>query len=58
MVPADAYKQFPNYPGAEKRGYTYPPPAYGKEESDTAFAAGETLNRLAVNGDRRRGTRA
>ena len=47
---AEAYKQIPNYPGAEKRGFTYSPPAYSAEESDTAFAAGEALNWLAVNG--------
>jgi arylsulfatase A-like enzyme len=51
--PADAYKQVPDYPGAEKRGYNYSPPAYGADESDTAFAAGEALNWLAVNGGRR-----
>ncbi len=51
--PDDAYKPVPNYPGAEKRGYTYSPPAYGSDDSDTAFAAGETLNWLAVNGGRR-----
>ena len=50
--PADAYKPVPDYPGAEKRGDTYAPPAYGAEDSDTAFTAGETLNWLAVNGGR------
>ena len=48
----DAYKQVPNYPGAEKRGYTYSPPAYSAEESETAFAAGEALNWIAFNGKR------
>lgn len=51
-TPAEAYRQVENYPGANERGYTYSPPAYSAEDSDTAFLANEALKWLAVRRDR------
>ncbi len=51
-TPAEAYRRVENYPGAEKRGYTFAPPAYSAEESDTAFLANEALKWLAIQRDR------
>jgi hypothetical protein len=31
------YNPVPNYPGAEKRGVTFPPPVYSTEDSSAAF---------------------
>lgn len=33
-----------NYPGAENKGKTYPPPVYSTEESNTAFLVDETVH--------------
>lgn len=47
----DIYLPVDNYPGAEGKGPSYPPPAYGAEESSTAFLAGEVLSYIEEKGD-------
>ena len=37
------YDPIPNYPGAEKRGATFPPPVYSNEDSSAAFLTDELL---------------
>jgi len=42
------YDPIPNYPGAEKRGATFPPPVYSNEDSSAAFLTDELLKWLSV----------
>lgn len=46
------YRPVSNYPGAETRGPTYPPPCYRAEDSETAFATDRAMAYLAEHGDR------
>jgi arylsulfatase A-like enzyme len=45
------YVPVPNYPEAEKRGVTFPPPVYSNEDSSTAFLTDELLKWLSVRED-------
>jgi len=52
-VPADPYGVFaptPGYPGAAERGWTYAPPRYRAEDSDTAFQTDALLAYLGLRG--------
>jgi arylsulfatase A-like enzyme len=54
-VPAEPYGIYaprPNYPGAAERGWTFAPPRYDAEHSDTAFQTDAVIRFLAVRGDR------
>ena len=42
------YDPIPNYPGAEKRGATFPPPVYSNKDSGAAFLTDELLKWLSV----------
>lgn len=42
--PNDMLAPVANYPGADQRGITYAPPAFSKEESDTAFRTDAALS--------------
>ena len=44
--PRDLFKPVADYPGAEGRGVTYPPPVFSAEESDTAFTTEAALKYL------------
>ncbi|MEX2648211.1 MAG: alkaline phosphatase family protein [Alphaproteobacteria bacterium] len=53
-VPAEPYGIYApvaGYPGAEARGWTYAPPRYKAEDSDTAFQTDSLLAFLAVHGE-------
>ena len=45
------YDPVQNYPGAEKRGVTFPPPIYSAEDSSAAFLTDELLKWLSVRED-------
>jgi arylsulfatase A-like enzyme len=45
------YYPVANYPGAEKRGVTFPPPVYSDEDSSAAFLTDELLKWLSVRED-------
>ncbi|MDD3445373.1 MAG: alkaline phosphatase family protein [Zavarzinia sp.] len=49
--PFDIYLPVDNYPGAEGKGPSYPPPVYDAGQSNTAFLANEVLDYLETRGD-------
>ncbi|MFA5120584.1 alkaline phosphatase family protein [Zavarzinia sp.] len=53
-VPPDLeiYHPVDNYPGAEGKGPSYPPPVFPAEDSITAFLTGEVLAHLESEGER------
>src|SRR5262245_32578362 len=48
---ADVYRPKPNYPGAQQRGFTYSPPIFPAEDSETTFMANAVLNHLSIRQD-------
>ncbi len=42
------YKPVPNYPGADGRGHSFAPPAFGAADSETTFMANAILRHLSV----------
>lgn len=46
----DIYLPRDDYPGAEGKGPSFPPPVYGAEQSNTAFLAGEVIDYLGAQG--------
>jgi arylsulfatase A-like enzyme len=47
----DVYRPVPNYPGAQQRGFTYSPPLFPAEDSETTFMANAVLNYLSIRRD-------
>jgi len=47
----DVYRPVPNYPGAQQRGFTYSPPVFPAEHSETTFMANTVLNYLSIRQD-------
>ena len=44
----DVYRPVRNYPGAQQRGFTYSPPVFPAEDSETTFIANAVLNYLSI----------
>jgi arylsulfatase A-like enzyme len=47
----DVYRPRANYPGANERGFTFAPPCFTAEDSETTFMANAVLNFLSVRQD-------
>ena len=46
--PREMFEPVKGYPGAERRGPTYPPPRYKAEDSDTAFMTNRAIEAISM----------